>query len=141
MKNTNNNAQKELRKELRTHGTPAEGRLWLMLKNKQIEGLKFRRQFSVGPFVLDFYCPQKQLAIELDGQPHMSSGGQMRDEQRTEYLKRIGIEVIRFENKLVFEQGDAVRAAIVEAVNLRPDFTPQSLRDSSPKQGSSLKSE
>ena len=120
--NTNSQEQKELRKTLRTCGTPAEGRMWLMLKNKQIEGLKFRRQFSVGPFVLDFYCPQKQLAVELDGEPHMSFGGSMRDEQRTEYLNRQGIEVLRFENKMVFEQGDAVRAAIVEAVKNRKDY-------------------
>ena len=119
--NTNSQEQKELRKTLRTYGTPAEGRMWLMLKNKQIEGLKFRRQFSVGPFVLDFYCPQKQLAVELDGEPHMSFGGSMRDEQRTEYLNRQGIEVLRFENKMLFEQGDAVRAAIVEAVKNRKD--------------------
>ena len=121
-KNTNSPEQKELRKMLRTYGTPAEGRMWLMLKNKQIEDLKFRRQFSVGPFVLDFYCPQKQLAVELDGEPHMSFGGSMRDEQRTEYLNRQGIEVLRFENKMVFEQGDAVRAAIVEAVKNRKDY-------------------
>ena len=58
------------RKELRNHSTPAEAILWRMLKGKQIAGLKFRCQHSVGPYVLDFYCPQIKLAIELDGEVH-----------------------------------------------------------------------
>ena len=53
------------RKELRNHSTSAEATLWKMLKGKQIAGLKFRRQHSVGPYILDFYCPQIKLAIEL----------------------------------------------------------------------------
>ncbi|WP_255518216.1 endonuclease domain-containing protein [Fulvivirga sp. M361] len=58
---------KKFRKELRNNGTSAEATLWTMLKNKQLEGRKFRRQYSVGYYILDFYCTSERLAIELDG--------------------------------------------------------------------------
>src|SRR5574344_2977238 len=122
MKHTNNQSNEDSRKDLRKNGTSAEATLWKMLKARQIEGCKFRRQFSVGPFILDFYCPQKQLAIELDGAPHFAPGGYMSDEKRTQYLNRQGIEVLRFENKDIFEQTIMVRSAIVEAILNRPNF-------------------
>ena len=89
------------RKELRNHSTSAEATLWKMLKGKQIAGLKFRRQHSVGPYILDFYCPQIKLAIELDGEVHNRQ--QDYDEQRSYFLNRVeDIEVLRFENRTVF---------------------------------------
>lgn len=95
--------QKELRRKLRTHGTIAEATLWQMLKSRQIEGFKFRRQFGIGPYILDFYCPELRLCIELDGQPHFTPEGYEYDLHRTEYLNRFhGIQVMRFENKDVF---------------------------------------
>ena len=75
-----------LRKDLRKHLTPAEATLWSLIKGKQLEGRKFRRQHSVDKYVLDFYCPSERLAIELDGEPHFSDEGIKRDEKRTEYL-------------------------------------------------------
>ena len=85
------------RKELRNHSTSAEATLWKMLKGKQIAGLKFRRQHSVGPYILDFYCPQ----IKLDGEVHNRQ--QDYDEQRSYFLNRVeDIEVLRFENRTVF---------------------------------------
>jgi very-short-patch-repair endonuclease len=100
--------QNELRKELRNNGTPAEGRMWLMLKNRQIKGKKFRRQFSVGNFVLDFYCAELKLAIELDGAPHFTSVGVQYDEEREKYLLSQGIKVLRYENKMVFEDPEGI---------------------------------
>ena len=95
--------QKELRRKLRTHGTIAEATLWQMLKSRQIEGFKFRRQFGIGPYILDFYCPELRLCIELDGQPHFTPEGYEYDLHRTEYLNRFhGIQVMRFENIDVF---------------------------------------
>ena len=89
------------RKELRNHSTSAEATLWKMLKGKQIAGLKFRRQHSVGPYILDFYCPQIKLAIELDGEVHNRQ--QDYGEQRSYFLNRVeDIEVLRFENRTVF---------------------------------------
>ena len=95
--------QKELRRKLRTHGTIAEATLWQMLKSRQIEGFKFRRQFGIGPYILDFYCPELRLCIELDGQPHFTPEGYEYDLHRTEYLNRFhGIQVMRFENIDIF---------------------------------------
>ena len=100
--------QNELRKELRNNGTPAEGRMWLMLKNRQIKGKKFRRQFSVGKFILDFYCAELKLAVELDGAPHFTSVGVQYDEEREKYLLSQGIKVLRYENKIVFEDSEGI---------------------------------
>jgi very-short-patch-repair endonuclease len=94
---------KENRKRLRNNGTPAEAFLWNYLKGKQLKSRKFRRQFSVGSYILDFYCPAEKLCIELDGADHFTSAGFEYDKERTEYLNTMGITVIRFENDTVFE--------------------------------------
>jgi very-short-patch-repair endonuclease len=65
----------EKRKALRNNLTSAEATLWLCLKNKQLEGKRFRRQFSIGNYIVDFYCPEQKLAIELDGQGHFTVQG------------------------------------------------------------------
>ena len=90
---------KEKRKELRSNSTSAEAVLCRMLKGKQIEGKRWRRQFSIGYYILDFYCPEIKLAIELDGNEHYTVIGKFNDERREEYLKSLGITIIRFENK------------------------------------------
>lgn len=93
---------KERRKSLRNHGTCAEAVLWRMLKNRQVQGLKFRRQHGIGPYIIDFYCPELKLAIELDGEVHYNRSEY--DEQRSEFLEKTGgICVLRFENRTVFE--------------------------------------
>lgn len=103
----NNNNQKHLkvfRKALRNNLTPMEAKLWLCLKNKQVDGKRFRRQFSVGNYILDFYCPEQKLAVELDGKHHFTPEGRMVDEERDSYLLLMGIRVLRFENFLVLRQ-------------------------------------
>jgi very-short-patch-repair endonuclease len=99
----NTSSMKPARKKLRKSLTPAEARLWVLLKNSQVAGRKFRRQHSVGPYVLDFFCPNEKLCIELDGAGHFTEGGNEYDTARTEYLNTLNIRVIRFENKDVFE--------------------------------------
>ena len=94
---------KENRKTLRCNLTGAEATLWKYLKRKQLDGRKFRRQFSVENYILDFYCPSEKLAVELDGAGHFTSAGFDYDEERTKVLNSHGINVIRFENKQVFE--------------------------------------
>ncbi|KAA9333016.1 endonuclease domain-containing protein [Hymenobacter busanensis] len=106
---------KPKRRELRENLTPAEATLWKALQGGQLDGRKFRRQHSVGPYILDFYCPSERLAVELDGQGHFDVVGAAHDTARTAYLDSVGIRVIRFENKLVFEQMDWVLAAITAA--------------------------
>jgi len=99
---------KERRKDLRKSMTPAEAKLWSLLKYSGLHGRKFRRQHSVGQYIVDFYCPSEKLVIELDGQGHFDEASVLYDSERTAYLESLNIRVLRFENKLVFECPDAV---------------------------------
>lgn len=115
MKTNRKNNLKNLlrfRKKLRHSGTPAEVKLWAYLQNKKLEGRKFRRQHSIGNYILDFYCPEKKLAIELDGENHFWEEGMKHDNEKTKYLNSFGIRVLRFENKWVFEDLEYVLAEI-----------------------------
>ncbi|GEO02763.1 hypothetical protein AAE02nite_04270 [Adhaeribacter aerolatus] len=71
-------------------------------------GKKFRRQHSIGNYILDFYCPQEKLGIELDGKVHFTDNAYEADSKRTEYLNSLNIKIIRFENKDVFNQLEGV---------------------------------
>ncbi|NOY51270.1 MAG: DUF559 domain-containing protein [Chlorobi bacterium] len=124
---------KTFRKELRNNLTPAEAALWKVLKGKQLVGRKFRRQHSVANYILDFYCPAEKLAIELDGQGHFESAQEEYDRERDLFLKHVGIKVLRFENKIVWNdlEGllDAVKAEFgwrerMEQEPPRPSDTP-----------------
>ena len=104
----NHKEQTPLRKELRNKGTSAEATLWLSLKGRQIEGMRWRRQFGVGPFILDFYCPQLHLCIELDGAQHYTIQGAENDQHarngygtRTAYVPyALKIKMYSFTTKL-----------------------------------------
>ncbi len=86
--------------------------LWKALQKKQLNGRKFRRQHSLENYIVDFYCPKEGLVIELDGQVHYNPINQEYDAKRTKKLEEYGLKVLRFENKLVFEQMDMVLDAI-----------------------------
>ncbi len=111
---------KDRRVELRHHLTPAEARLWNSIKNSKLEGRKFRRQHSVGPYILDFYCVEEWLAVELDGQVHRYDHAMDHDDRRKAYLNRAGIKVIRFENRLVFEEIEFVLHTIKSFFGWKP---------------------
>ena len=96
------------RKKLRSSLTPAEATLWKQIQNRKLKGRKFRRQHSVENYILDFYCPGERLAIELDGQVHFNELAREKDRIRTEKLNELGIRVVRFENKLIFDCLDQV---------------------------------
>jgi very-short-patch-repair endonuclease len=116
IKLNNLNYLKDNRKALRNHATPTESRLWFFLKQKKLNGYKFRRQHSFGNYILDFYCPEIRLAIELDGQHHFTPSGKINDEIRDAFLNDHEIKVLRFENKEVFENVELVLAQILEGV-------------------------
>ncbi|MEM9896042.1 MAG: endonuclease domain-containing protein [Bacteroidota bacterium] len=99
---------KQNRKNLRNHGTPAEATLWRFLQKRQLEGRKFRRQHSVGHYILDFYCPAEKLAVELDGAHHFTAAGFEADQERDAYLRSLNIKTIRFENQEVFDNMEGV---------------------------------
>ena len=102
----------ERRKALRKSLTPAEATLWKYLQKKQLNGRKFRRQHSILNYIVDFYCASEKLIIELDGAVHFNFAQQNYDEERTRNLEELGFTVIRFENKLVFEDKEGVLTKI-----------------------------
>lgn len=103
---------KTFRKELRNNLTPAEAGFWKAVQNKNLEGRKFRRQHSIGSYILDFYCPSEKLAVELDGEIHFADSARGYDRERRLFLEHYGIKVLRFENKLVFEDLEWVLSVI-----------------------------
>ncbi len=103
MKLYNQKSTQDIRRSLRKKMTPAEVALWSMIRRNQIDGVRFLRQFSIGKYILDFYCPKYHLAIELDGEPHFDEERIRRDNDRTNYLKSKGIRVLRFENFEIFD--------------------------------------
>jgi len=104
---------KEKRKALRKNLTPAEATLWTALKNSQLQNRKFIRQHSIEHYIADFYCPTEKLIVELDGQVHFDSAAAEYDAQRTKRLNELGFTVVRFENKLVFQDMPSVLNHIV----------------------------
>ena len=109
--------KKEDRRTLRNNLTPAEAALWKAIKNGQVAGRKFRRQHSIGVYVLDFYSPEQRMAVELDGAGHFTTSGNLHDAARTTYLESLGIRVLRFENKLIWAGLDNVLQAIKSSFN------------------------
>jgi type I restriction enzyme M protein len=103
-------------RELRQRHTDAERRIWAILRGRRFLGLKFRRQHPLAPYVLDFYCHEKKLAIELDGGQHNTTAGRAKDERRTRAINQQGIRVIRFWDHDVLQDTEAVLEAIYRAV-------------------------
>jgi len=92
----NNKSLKERRRELRNNQTPAEKLLWKHISRDRIFNLRFLRQYGVGPYILDFYCPKIRLCIELDGEIHKDN--KLYDDERSKYLETLDIKIIRFWN-------------------------------------------
>ncbi|MGO8671666.1 MAG: endonuclease domain-containing protein [Capsulimonadaceae bacterium] len=107
------------RRQLRKARTPAEAVLWARLRGRQVGGMKFRRQYGVGYYVPDFYCPEAKTAIEIDGYSHTFEVTWESDEQRQRYLESAGIMVLRFTNQEVMTNPDAVILQIAAAVEAR----------------------
>ena len=95
---------KTYRKNLRSNLTPAEAFLWKHLKSKQLDDKRFTKQHSIGNYIVDFYCASQKLIVELDGEVHNNPTSQENDTKRTDYLNELGYDVIRYENKMVFDQ-------------------------------------
>jgi very-short-patch-repair endonuclease len=99
-------------RELRKTATEAERVLWNFLRNRKLDGLKFRRQHRIDRFILDFYCAEKRLGIEIDGSVHDTPTQQERDAERTKELEERGIRLLRFKNRTVTQEIASVLAAI-----------------------------
>lgn len=101
-------------REMRGRMTDAEALLWMLLRNRRIAGAKFRRQHPVGRYILDFYCDEKKLGIELDGGQHGEAIGY--DHQRDSWLQTQGIRILRFWNNQMLAETEAVMEAIYQAL-------------------------
>jgi very-short-patch-repair endonuclease len=108
----------QLGKLLRKQGTPAERILWQKLRNKQLTGVKFRRQQSLGTYIVDFVCFEKKLIIEIDGGQHNQDRIAIQDETRTTWLNSQGFQVIRFWNNEVIDNYEGVLDRIREIVGI-----------------------
>ena len=92
--------------------TSAEAMLWSIIKSKQL-GVKFRRQHSIGNYIVDFYSSEIQLVIEMDGGVHQDIIHQSNDEVRDNYLKDLGIKIIRFNNDEIYEDEERVKEELI----------------------------
>jgi very-short-patch-repair endonuclease len=101
-------------RNLRSHTTLAERKLWSCLQNKQLNGIKFRRQHPIGPYIVDFCAISHQLVIELDGSQHLEQ--EPSDIQRTSFLEDQGFQVLRFWNNQVFNDLNGVIRSIEDAL-------------------------
>ena len=110
----NTSVLKSYRRDFRNHGTPAEAYMWTYLKARKVGGLLFRRQYSIDYYILDFYCVDVHVALELDGEVHNRQIEE--DEARDRDLwERFGIRVIRYENRHVFERPQQIIDDLLQA--------------------------
>lgn len=110
---------KENSRSLRTNITDAEQGLWQRIRRKQIQGVQFYRQKPLSTFVVDFYCPVAKLVIELDGSQHLAEEHQTKDQERDAALTELGLRVLRFDNRQVLSETDAVLEVMDEIVKDR----------------------
>jgi very-short-patch-repair endonuclease len=113
----NSPSKKEFRKNLRNSLTAAEAVLWKCLQRRQLLGKKFRRQISIGRYIVDFYCPEKRLVIELDGEAHFTHNRDIYEDKRTDYLQERGLTILRFENDELKGNLDGVLETIKRHLN------------------------
>ena len=114
----NNHPQyKERRQELRRQPTPAEHHLWQHLRKNQL-GVKFRRQHGIHHYIVDFYCPQHALVIEVDGEIHTSEDARQYDQERDNLLKSCGLQVLRFTNHQVLNDTQTTLTQIQQTLSL-----------------------
>ncbi len=109
---------RQFARELRQPQTPAKSTLWNLLRNRNLK-YKFRRQYPIDFFIIDFYCAEAKLLIEIDGSSHLEKEQQEYDQARTEYLEASGYKVIRFTNDDVRYNIHAVVTEIMEEVEKR----------------------
>jgi very-short-patch-repair endonuclease len=109
---------RENSKALRRPLMDAEHRLWFNLRNRHLGGAKFRRQHPLGPYILDFFCPEMGIVIEADGSQHFGPEQADRDRERTEYLKTRSLRVLRFDNRQVLAETNSVLEVIFEALGV-----------------------
>jgi len=115
----NRKGLKSFRSSLRNRSTSSEVAFWEMLKSRKLDGRKFRRQYSIGYYIVDFCCPSEKLIIELDGDSHGEYHKIQEDEIRDNYPEGFGFTVLRFENRIVFQEPEYLKSEISKVINIR----------------------
>jgi very-short-patch-repair endonuclease len=111
-------SQTKLRQKLRKESSKVEQRLWFHLRNKQFHGLKFRRQYGIGNFVVDFCCPEQKLVLEIDGDSHFGDLVEAKDQARARYIESLGFRMIRFSNSYVMTNINGILEELGRAVGV-----------------------
>ena len=106
-----------LKRRLRSNMTGPETRLWSRLRARQLQGLKFRRQHGIGPYIVDFYCSEQSLVIEVDGDSHADPDQMLKDQLRDTYLQSLGLRVIRYCNDDIVKNLDGVLEDLAERLS------------------------
>lgn len=107
-------------RKLRKNQTDAENKLWIALRDRQLSGIKFRRQFSINGYILDFYSPECKLGIEADGGQHYGNTNKKQDDIRTKELAKLGIKILRFSDRDILKNIEGVCEAITPHLNPLP---------------------
>jgi very-short-patch-repair endonuclease len=108
---------KDRARQLRKNMTDSESVLWSRVRRKQLMGIQFYRQKSIGKYIVDFFAPRIELVLEVDGSQHMGSNQLQRDQKREEYFAGLGLKVLRFNSNEVLIETDAVVEVIFQAIN------------------------
>jgi len=106
-------------KKLRRDQTEAEKRLWSILRDRQLSGVKFRRQYPLGNYILDFYSPEYRLGIEADGSQHYENDIREKDDIREKELSMVGVEIIRFNDSEILRNIEGVCESILQKLKKR----------------------
>ncbi|QMS92204.1 endonuclease domain-containing protein [Nostoc edaphicum CCNP1411] len=120
----NKTSEKSKRQQLRNNMPPAERIVWAKIRGQQIEDCKFRRQYSIDAFVVDFYTPELKLAIEIDGESHYQDGIPEYDYERQAFLESKGTKVVRFTNQEIYQDLDGVLERIRQVICELRGITP-----------------
>lgn len=98
----------EFAKVMRSNATDAEHLIWQLLRAKRFMNLKFRRQHVIAPYIVDFYCHELDLVVELDGSQHGTDNGKEYDAERTTFLEALDLKVVRYWNHDVLKNTESV---------------------------------
>lgn len=103
----------DIRRALRANSTPAEEILWEEIRNRKLNGLKFKRQHSIGNYIVDFYCASKRLIIELDGEVHNTEDQKEKDKHKDQNLTEMNFRVLRISNSQVLNDIETVKSLLL----------------------------
>jgi very-short-patch-repair endonuclease len=125
-------------RELRGAMSLPEVLLWRQLRRQGLEGLRFRRQHPIGPYILDFYCEEARLAVEVDGEGHGYGDQPAHDERRDAWLGRHGVRILRLSARLVLKEMDSALGTILATVRATSALPPSPASRGLPPEGEDL---